>query len=238
MVQPLPEVTVDLAPTTDESTQELQPAPRGDCSLFPAACAEIPRPPIAPEADDDEVQSCLLAGPHNPEGTTHIAPGADAGDDAANALRFRVEVEDGLSVDADCLAATITAVLTDERGWAGDGTLHFARVDDDSFDFRLILASPETTNRLCYPAATGGKYSCRNRNKVVLNLMRWTTGTEEFNGELDTYRQYLINHEVGHLLGRGHSSCREAGTPAPVMMQQTKGLGECLPNGWPNEDER
>jgi hypothetical protein len=238
LVQPVPEVAVDRAPTTDEVTREPQATPPGDCARFPADCAEIPEPPVTPEADNDRVQSCLLAGPHNPQGTTSIVPDADPGDGAAQTLRFRVEVEDGLSIDADCLAATITAVLTDERGWAGEGSVHFARVDDDSFDFRLILASPETTNHLCYPAATGGKYSCRNQDKVVLNLMRWTTGTEEFNGDLDTYRQYLINHEVGHLLGRGHRSCREADTPAPVMMQQTKGLGECLPNGWPNENER
>jgi hypothetical protein len=179
-----------------------------------------------------------LTGEHDPQGTTRVVPIRGDVENAAGTLRFRVEIEDGLSIDADCFAAAATGILTDERGWTGDESVGFSRVDDDSYDFRLILTSPETTNRLCYPAATGGKYSCRNQNKVVLNLMRWETGTDEFSGQLDTYRQYLINHEVGHLLGHGHRSCTESGAPAPVMMQQTKGLGDCLPNGWPNEDER
>jgi hypothetical protein len=153
-------------------------------------------------------------------------------------IRFRIEIEDGLAVDPACFSAAVTSTLTDDRGWGGTGTLSFERVDNGSYDFRLILASPDTTDSLCYPAATGGKYSCRNADKVVLNLMRWEFGTDGFNGNMDIYREYLVNHEVGHLLREGHRSCPGPGLPAPVMMQQTKGVGECTPNGWPTTDER
>jgi len=67
----------------------------------------------------------------------------------------------------------------------------------------------------------------------VLNLARWVTGAPSYAGRLTEYRQYLVNHEVGHTLGRGHERCPGPGRPAPVMLQQTKGLAGCARNTWP-----
>jgi hypothetical protein len=39
--------------------------------------------------------------------------------------------------------------------------------------------------------------------------------------DLDGYRTYAVNHEVGHALGMRHEPCSAAGAPAPVMMQQS-----------------
>jgi hypothetical protein len=48
----------------------------------------------------------------------------------------------------------------------------------------------------------------------------------------------IVNHETGHWFGLDHAECPASGVPAPIMMQQSKGVGVCLPNAWPTQAER
>ncbi|SCF38384.1 Protein of unknown function (DUF3152) [Micromonospora viridifaciens] len=148
-------------------------------------------------------------------------------------LRYRVAVEEGIAgVDVEPFARQVTAILADPRGWTGGGEWRLQRVGrDDPADFTVLLATPVTRGRLC--ADTSDHYtSCRNGDQVVINVARWVHGVPHF-PDLAQYRQYLINHEVGHRLGREHERCTRAGGPAPVMQQQTLGLHGCTPNAWP-----
>lgn len=147
-------------------------------------------------------------------------------------LTYVVEIERGLPYSAEDVAARVDAVLADERGWTGRLGTTFARVEGAA-DFRVRLASPDTTDRLCAPLLTRGRVSCRNGALVVLNAVRWTIGVSHYGGQVPSYRRYVVNHEVGHALGRGHMSCPSPGAPAPVMLQQTYGLQGCRPNPWP-----
>ena len=231
-------VPADAGETTNAQLAKVDIAAPASCSgLVGDHCAEVAVPDQEPAAAAGNSPACTLPGEHAPTGALVVVPSTTTSPTENNVVRLRVEVEEGLSVDADCFATTAITILTDERGWITVEDVTFVQVADDSYDFRLVLASPSTTDSLCYPAATGGKYSCRNGDKVLINLMRWETGTDDYADNLMTYRHYLLNHEVGHFLGRSHLTCRTPGEPAPVMMQQTKGLGECLPNGWPTEDE-
>jgi len=200
-------------------------------------CVEVPiRRSNPSQPAPDEVASCATGSEHRPARSLEVVP-AIASPTPSGAIRVRIEIESGLAIDGGCFAGEVMSILNDLRGWRGTDGVFFQQVEDSGYDLRLILASPERTDDLCYPARTVGRYSCRKQNTVILNLMRWETGTDEHSGDLSTYRTYLVNHEVGHFLGRGHLGCPGPGEPAPVMMQQTMGLGECLPNGWPTKDE-
>ena len=76
-------------------------------------------------------------------------------------------------------------------------------------------------------------YSCRNEQQIIINFFRWVNGAIDFGSDLETYRLYLINHEVGHILEWGHVGCPKEGALAPVMMQQSKSTMGCEPYGWP-----
>ena len=146
----------------------------------------------------------------------------------------RISVEGGLPVDGDAFAAFVLRTLNDPRSWPREGYA-FARTDGKA-DTDVVLASPQTSAKMCRPLQTNGTLSCRNGQKVILTWYRWVNGQEDFGGDLTLYRQYLVNHEVGHFLGHGHEGCPGAGELAPVMMQQTKGVKPCKPNAWPYPD--
>ncbi|WP_371406273.1 DUF3152 domain-containing protein [Kribbella sp. NBC_00662] len=166
-------------------------------------------------------------------GKLAVVPGFNKASGVRDKLTYRVEIEQGLSVNGAAVAAAIHKTLTDPRGWQALHPVSFERTDKVDADLRIILATPTLTDKLCLPLDTGGEVSCRVEDRVVLNAKRWLYGIPAYNGNVELYRSYLVNHEVGHALGHGHSTCTRPKTPAPVMMQQTKGLAGCLPNAWP-----
>jgi hypothetical protein len=149
-------------------------------------------------------------------------------------IRYDVRVEDGLSVDPDEAAVLIQRVLDDKRSWRGTRRWRFELVPvGESASLHAYIVTPNTTDQLCAPYLTRGEVSCQNGSRVVLNAKRWLLGAESYGSDVSNYRRYLINHEFGHALGKRHVDCPRPGRVAPVMMQQTKGLGACRKNPWP-----
>ncbi|WP_433269900.1 DUF3152 domain-containing protein [Micromonospora vinacea] len=150
-------------------------------------------------------------------------------------LRYRVAVErDIRGLPAKDIATAITATLNDPRGWTAGGAWRLRRVGaGEPTDFTIYLATPGTRDTLCQDVPDAYT-SCRNGGRVVLNVARWVKAVPGYGASLDTYRQYMVNHEVGHKLGYGHERCPGRGRPAPVMQQQTLGLHGCTANAWPH----
>ncbi|WP_019136477.1 DUF3152 domain-containing protein [Cellulomonas massiliensis] len=193
-----------------------------------------PTPTVPPGLSADDVRAGLLSAqvPRSATGDLVVVTGEDAGPGQGEVLRVRVEVEQGLPVDGRAFAAAVMRTLNDPRGWGADGRLSFARVDGGA-DLRVVLASPDEVDRLCAPLQTEGTVSCGREGRAVINYARWARATDEF-PDRARYRQYVVNHEVGHLLGHPHEACPGAGRLAPVMQQQTLAVAPCEPNPWPH----
>ncbi|GAB4084193.1 hypothetical protein GCM10028784_08230 [Myceligenerans cantabricum] len=169
-------------------------------------------------------------------GKLRTAEGREPAPGRGEVLKVRVAVEKGLPVDRDVFADAVMTTLNDPRGWSSVDKVTFARTDRDNYDFRVVLASPRTTDRLCLPLDTGGSLSCGVVGTAVLNFRRWAEGSDVWKSDA-RYRQYLVNHEVGHVIGHRHDLCAGKGKKATVMVQQTRDIRGCRPEPWPAPDK-
>jgi hypothetical protein len=128
------------------------------------------------------------------------------------------------------------ATLNDGRGWSRLG-VSFQEVASGG-SFTLVLS--EAAQMTSFSSGCGVDYSCRAGRYVIINQDRWQGATPSWNnagGSLREYRHMVVNHETGHWLGHGHSSCSGAGQPAQVMQQQSIDLQGCAFNAWPTANE-
>lgn len=152
-------------------------------------------------------------------GTWHVVPGAAAefGAGAELHLSYTVEIEDGIDTSGlggdIAVARMVDSTLSNPKSWSHDRKFAFRRIDQGEPDFRISLTSRESTRKACgfdIPIDS----SCYNADlrRVVLSEVRWVRGALAFEGDIGSYRQYQINHEVGHAIGyHQHQPCETDG---------------------------
>ena len=124
-------------------------------------------------------------------------------------ISFESQIEE---VTSEQLGDQSIAILNADNGWGRAG---FTFVADSASNLRVVLAEGPQVDALCLPLETYGKVSCQNGPVVALNADRWRLAGDDWDSTLEAYRVYLVNHEVGHLLGAYHTGCPKAGEPAP-----------------------
>ena len=164
-------------------------------------------------------------------GAFHIVPGTtdQVGFGREHVYTYTVDVEDGMDTVGyggdEAFARMVDETLANPKSWARDDKVGFVRVDTPDADFHISLTSQMTVRDTCgYDIQV--ESSCYNADlkRVVLSEPRWVRGAVAFQGDIGSYRQYMVNHEVGHAIGYGqHQPCESPNGLAPVMMQQTFG---------------
>jgi hypothetical protein len=233
----------------------------GDTGVLP----ENPAQPVdlkIPTAELPDGTPFTQAG----KGTFHTVPGKGDKVGTGRLFTYTVDVEDGIDPSSyagdDSFALAVQGTLSDAKSWTWDGKFALQRVDS-SFpnpSFKVSLTTPDTSHRedMCgFQIKEEASCYRKSAGRVLINLARWVRGAKAFGADMTGYRQYAINHEVGHALGGSHVGCPVDGGPAPVMMQQSFGVADnyvamlnnvpggdkgkvsadgkvCRPNAWPN----
>ena len=143
-------------------------------------------------------------------------------------MRYTTVVDSGVVYDPRQFADEIAVYLADPDGWISRGlTFTYVRRASDA-DVVIHLTPVEKMNSMgCEAALSCAEF---NGRQIHLNATRWGAGARESKLSLKAYRQYMVTHEMGHILGYDHTRCPGKGVPAPVMLQQTMGIGACKPN--------
>ena len=144
---------------------------------------------------------------------------------------YTIKFHKNLKLNKNSCIHKIISVLNDSRGWKKSGYNFKYHSFIENPDFIIIFTSSKWITDFCH--LPGLSCTDLRYNEIYINTDNWRNGSNKSFLNLNDYKIYLINHEVGHVLGKTHVKCTSPNTKVPVMTQQTLGIGNCKPNPWP-----
>ena len=248
LVRALPGAGPSTSPSVSTSGQ---PSTEIPVDLYPALTRFM-------NSDDRDAGLTSLDIPVRGDGNLTVVPGESDPVGTGPTRWVRIEIEDGVPIEPDILTPYVMSILGDAQGWTAHGRVSFGRTDGVA-DIRIVFASPKTAKDLCSrphdaavvdiappdvpggvpvpdasPSASPAKApSCADQGILVVSAYQWAAGAKAFGDEAGQWRDYMINHPIGHLLGEPDALCGGTGQFAPVMQNQELDFTPCEPNGWP-----
>ena len=145
----------------------------------------------------------------------------------------------------------------DKRGWEGYRQYHFEFVDKVAPNTLLIFFKTNSELKRMFGHLSIFEKELKGLSitdstvpdqvKIYFNVENWTNPPSVFKvfdekgdavsraERLRTYRQYLVQHELGHALGFGHPEKQMQANKNMLchpMQQQTRGTETCRANPW------
>ncbi|MEA5053331.1 MAG: DUF3152 domain-containing protein [Propionicimonas sp.] len=223
-----PAPTTPVATTGTTPSAAATPGSSGSSAAATSSGSATPGTSSSPSQSAPSPSKSATSTPAKPFATSTIKRSSASG--LGTRHRFIVNVEKTSGLKANQVAAAIADVLNDPRGWAGDGSVQFALVNDPSkADFTVYVATVAVADGTCDRTDV----VCVRGKKLVLNATAWKTAAKPWGTDLAGFRRYLVNNAVGSYLGEAAASCPKKGGPAPVMAPQITDLKGCTPNPWP-----
>lgn len=148
---------------------------------------------------------------------------------------YNAKIAEDVNFDLNEFLQILKSVLQDPKGWRsygyefveGNNEKAVKKVEILLCTDKYVKKTCNTINLSCYDPQT---------DKIYLNFNNWQGGSKS-DLPINRYREYVINHEMGHALGFEHTKCpKTAGNKASVMQQMSKGpdhIKPCVSNEWP-----
>ena len=134
---------------------------------------------------------------------------------------------------------TIHGILNDPRGWAGQGFCFVPDAEDTASGmphvFLLFLKNRRIVDEFGHDFEGMNLCHITQPGMIVINQDNWNHPPAVFLGPPELYRAYVVQHEMGHYLGKHTHRPSQPREPCDVMYQQTRGTGGsdgCVANPW------